>query len=339
MGKASATEVRPKGLDYRNVIDVAPVVLEDVEQARKRIAGFVVQTPLIPYLGPDVPGENHLWLKAENLQRTGSFKIRGAYNAVAGLTDEERKCGVITYSSGNHGQAVACAASALGVRAVVVMPEDAIPLKVEATRRWGAEIDFAGHTSLARQERAMELVERHGYRVIPPFDDPRIIAGQGTAGLEIVEQAPDLEAVVVQVGGGGLISGIATAIKALRPDVSVIGVEPEGGADARDSLAAGRLVTWERIDTVADGLRTSRIGELNFATIRELVDRIVTVSDEEILHTVGILATEARLVVEPSGAVAPAAVLLGRSGLTGKRIAALVSGGNIEPQRLKESLP
>jgi threonine dehydratase len=182
------------------------------------------------------------------------------------------------------------------------------------------------------------LVRQHGYTVIPPFDDRRIIAGQGTAGLEIVDQCPELDAVLVQVGGGGLASGISTAIKALRPDVTVIGVEPAGAADARESYRRGELVTWDHIDTVADGLRTSRIGELNFQTIRETLDDIVTVSEDEILQTVAILANEAKLVVEPSGAVASAAVLFGKSGLSDKRVVAVISGGNIEPSRLQACL-
>lgn len=313
---------------------MTPVGLEEIRAASRRIAGVVERTPLQPSYVLEVPSNNSLWFKCENLQRTGSFKLRGAYNAIASLDEEQRSKGVITYSSGNHGQAVAAAAHLLGVRAVVVMPEDAIAVKVEATKRWGAEVTFAGHTSLDRQERAMELVHEHGYTVIPPFDDPRIIAGQGTVGLEILEQNPDIEAVVVQVGGGGLISGIATAVKALRPEVRVIGVEPEGAADARDSIEQGQLVTWAQIDTVADGLRTSRVGELNFATIRQHVDEIVTVTEEEILQTVGTLALGAHLVAEPSGAVAPAAVLCGRTGLEGKRIAAVISGGNVEPARL-----
>ena len=314
-----------------------PIGLNEIERARERIGGVALPTPLQPYLRP-VVGDNQLWLKAESLQRTGSFKFRGAYNAVAGLDEEERSRGVITYSSGNHGQAVACAAHLLGVRAVIAMPEDALPVKIEATRRYGAEVIFAGHTSLDRQARALELTAEQGYTVIPPFDDARIIAGQGTAGLEVVEQRPDLEAVVVQVGGGGLISGVATAVKALRPRVRVIGVEPEGGADARASLAAGEIVTWDHVDTVADGLRTSRVGELNFATIREVVDEIVTVSDGEILRTVGTLAIDTRLVVEPSGAVAAAAVLTGKTGLAGKKVVAMISGGNVDPERLIDSI-
>lgn len=315
-----------------------PVDLAEIVRARQRIAPAAIVTPLLPAFALDVPDGVDLALKAESLQRTGSFKFRGAYNAISGLPPEDREQGVITYSSGNHGQAVAAAAHLLGVRAVVVMPEDAIGLKVELTRGWGAEIEFAGRTSLQRERRALELAEEHGYTVIPPFDDPRIIAGQGTTGLEILDQRPDLEAVVVQVGGGGLISGIATAVKVQRPDVRIIGVEPEGGADARDSFRSGTLTTWDSIDTVADGLRTSRIGELNFAAIRAYVDEIVTVPDVEIMATVGALATRAKLVVEPSGAAATAAVLSGRTGLRDARAVAVISGGNVDPAMLSSAL-
>ncbi len=315
----------------------APIDLSEIVRARERIAPAALVTPLLPALDMAMPDGVELGLKAENLQRTGSFKFRGAYNAIAGLPPDERSHGVITYSSGNHGQAVAAAAHMLGVRAVVVMPEDAIPIKVRLTREWGAEVEFAGRTSLSREQRARELAETHGYTVIPPFDDRRIIAGQGTVGLEILEQRPDVETVVVQVGGGGLISGIATAIKVQRPDVRIIGVEPEGGADARASLQSGTLTTWDNIDTVADGLRTSRIGELNFATIRTYVDDIVTVSDDEILAAVGTLATASKLVVEPSGAVAAAGVLTGRAGETGKTVA-VISGGNVDPSLLASVL-
>ena len=315
-----------------------PVSIDEIYTARERIREVAVRTPLVPAVGLEVPSGNELWLKAENLQRTWSFKLRGAYNAVASLEGTERARGVITYSSGNHGQAVACAASLLGIPAVVVMPDDAIPVKVRMTRRYGADVIFAGHTSLDRQQRAMELVEEHGYAVIPPFDDRRIIAGQGTAGLEIVEQLPDVQAVVVQVGGGGLVSGVATAVKALRPEVRLIGVEPAGAADARDSWASGTITTWASVDTVADGLRTSRVGELNFATIRELVDDIVTVTDDEILEAVRVVANGAKLIAEPSGAVAPAAVLTGRTGLRGMRVVAVISGGNIDPDQLRRCL-
>lgn len=312
----------------------APIDLSEIVRARERISPVALETPILPAVGLDVPPGMELWLKAESLQRTGSFKFRGAYNAISSLPPEERARGVITYSSGNHGQAVAAAAHLLGIRAVVVMPEDAVPLKVDRTREWGAEVDFAGTSSLDRERRALQLSEEHGYVVIPPFDDRRIIAGQGTVGLEIVEQRPDVEAVLVQVGGGGLISGIATAIKVQHPHIRIIGVEPEGGADAQASFQSGTLTTWDSINTVADGLRTSRIGELNFAAIRAYVDEIVTVSDEEILDTVRALATGVKLVVEPSGAVATAAALSGRAGLGETRAVAVISGGNIDPAML-----
>ncbi|HZU12552.1 MAG TPA: threonine/serine dehydratase [Chloroflexota bacterium] len=309
------------------------VTLDDICRAAERIRGVAERTPLQPAWGL-VPADT-LWLKCENLQRTGSFKLRGAYNAVASLSADERQRGVITYSSGNHGQAVAAAAHLLDAPAVIVMPEDAIPVKVENTRAWGAEVVFAGHTSLDRQERAEQLAAAHGYSVIPPFDDPRIIAGQGTVGLEIVDQLPNVEVVVVQVGGGGLISGVATAVKALRPQVEVIGVEPAGAADAQQSLHEGRVVTLERIQTVADGLRTSRVGTLNFETIRQHVDRIVTVEEQAILDAVALLALRSHLVAEPSGAVAPAAVLSGAVQVGERKVAAVISGGNIAPDRLE----
>lgn len=310
------------------------VEIDAILDARARIAGVALNTPLIPAVGLEVPGGNELYLKAENLQRTSSFKIRGAFNAIACLDEDQRSHGVITYSSGNHGQAVACAARLQGVRAVVVMPEDAIPIKIQLTRQWGAQVEFAGLTLLDRQNRALDMVAQHGYVVIPPFDHPDIIAGQGTAGLEILEQLLDVQAVLVPVGGGGLLAGIATAVKTMRPDVHIIGVEPEGAADARESLAGGEIVTWDHIETVADGLRTSRIGTLNFETVCEYVDDIVTVSDDEILWTVQTLATSCKLVVEPSGAAATAGVLFDRAGLRGKKVVAVVSGGNIEPSRL-----
>lgn len=314
------------------------VTVGDIRMARDRISDVVDQTPLVRAHALDVPDGNALWLKAENLQRTGAFKLRGASNAVAALPPEKRAHGVITYSSGNHGQAVAAAAGLLGIPAVIVMPEDAISVKIEATRRWGAEIVFAGHTSLDREARAVELANERGYTIIPPFDDPDIIAGQGTAGLEILEQLPDVEAVVVPIGGGGLISGIATAVKSQRPDVTVIGVEPEAAADARDSLRAGEIVTWDTVDTIADGLRTSRIGRLNFEAIRTYVDEIVTVTEDEMVRAIELLAVKARLVAEPSGAAAPAAVLFGRTGLSGRRMVAVISGGNVAVSRLAASL-
>ena len=279
-----------------------------------------------------------VWLKPECLQRTGSFKLRGAYNKIASLSEAERARGVITYSSGNHAQGVACAAALLGVRAVVVMPEDAIPTKVAATRGYGAEVVFAGLDSLQRQARALELQREHGYAVVPPFDDPAIVAGQGTIGLEIVEELPDVDTVVVPCGGSGLLSGIALAVRELRPRAGVIGVEPAGGADAQASLRAGRVVEAEQVTTICDGLRTRRIGALNFRILQRYVAGIVTVPDDVTLEAMRFLALRAKLVVEPSGAIAAGALLAGALSVAGRRVVVVLSGGNVDAALLARVL-
>lgn len=314
-----------------------PVGLRDVQDAAGRLKGVINTTPLqvSRTLGEQCGAT--VYLKPESLQRTGSFKIRGAYNKVASLTPEERARGVITYSSGNHAQGVACAAALMDTRAVVVMPEDAVRSKVEATKGYGAEVLFAGLTSLDRQARALELQKERGYTVAPPFDDPAIIAGQGTVALEILEELPDVDCILVPCGGGGLLAGIALAARSMRPEVQVYGVEPEGAADARDSMAAGRLVDVNP-KTLCDGLRTTRIGELNFRVIQEFVTGIVTVPDETALDAMQFLALRARLVVEPSGSVAVAALLTGALPVAGKRVVAVLSGGNVEPDRLVDVL-
>lgn len=306
------------------------VALADVQAAAGRLKGVINQTPLQVSRTLGALTGNEVYLKPESLQRTGSFKIRGAYNRIATLSDAERARGVITYSSGNHAQGTACAASLLGVEAVVVMPEDAVPAKAAATRGYGAEVVFCGTDSLQRQQRAMELVAERGYTVVPPFDDPMIIAGQGTAGLEILAEQPDVETVLVPVGGGGLVSGVALAIKESNPQVRVIGVEPAGGADARESLRRGEIYTAPTIDTIADGLRTKRIGTLNFGVMRRYLDDIVVVSDAEIMRAMHLLLTRAKLLVEPSGSVAVAALMADRAGLKGQRVVCVLSGGNAD---------
>ncbi|MGH2416873.1 MAG: threonine ammonia-lyase, partial [Candidatus Limnocylindria bacterium] len=248
------------------------------------------------------------------LQPVGAFKMRGAYNAVASLTDAERARGVVTYSSGNHAQAVARAARLLGARATIVMPEAAPKIKVDGVRRDGAEIVFTGPGSEERHRIALDLVASDGLVMIEPYDDRRIIAGQGTCGLEIAENLPGVTSVVVPVSGGGLSSGIATAVKALAPGARVIGVEPELAADARESLAAGEIVHWDAsrtTRTMADGLRVEHLGWLPFLHLRRYMDEIVTVSEEGMAEAMRQLATRARLVVEPSGAAAMAAHLSG----------------------------
>ncbi len=277
-----------------------------------------------------------LWAKPENLQPIGAFKLRGAYNKIAALPEVERSRGVISYSSGNHAQGVAYAARALGLKAVIVMPSNAPTIKREGTAALGAEIVTVGPGSEERQIKAEELAAQHGYAMVPPYNDELIIAGQGTMGLEMLEDMPDVETVLVPVGGGGMISGIAAALKlGAQHRVNVIGVEPEFAADARDSFRAGHLVRWtaEQITrTLADGLRTQSLGDITFAHIQRFVDDIITVSEEEIREAVRRLSVNPKLAPEPSGAVAVAAFLFHRNELPQTtRNVAVVSGGNIDP--------
>ncbi|MEU4571524.1 threonine/serine dehydratase [Nonomuraea sp. NPDC023979] len=310
-----------------------PVTIGDVVAARDRITGHVVRTPLLP--APWAPGE--LWLKAESLQPIGAFKLRGAVNAIARLRPETRAHGVVTHSSGNHGQAVAWAARAAGIPAVVVMPDSATAVKVAATRALGAEVVLVPSD---RRELVADAVRaERGMTTIPPFDHADVIAGQGTLALEVLEDLDDIDTVLVPVGGGGLISGVGVAIAASSPRTRVVGVEPELAADARDSLASGRRVAWDARAThrtIADGTRTPLVGELTFPIIQATVEEIVTVSEDEILAAVASLARHARLVAEPSGALGVAAQLADprRYG----RAVAVLSGGNIDPAVLARAL-
>ena len=303
---------------------------------------MTVRTGLIQsLLGEDAGLDGRkLYLKPENLQPIGAFKLRGAYNKIASLSAEERNRGVITYSSGNHGQGVAYAARALGAKAVIVMPSNAPAIKREAAAAMGAEIVLVGPSSLERQTRAEELAARHGYVIVPPFNDQKIIAGQGTMGLEILEELPGVETVLVPVGGGGMLSGVATAIKLSKPGAKVIGVEPEVAADAQASLRAGKIMqsaAEQTSQTIADGLRTQSIGTINFEHMRRYVDDIVTVSEDEILQATRWLATNPRTVAEPSGAVAVAGFLFHQEQLPRTVMnVAIISGGNIDPQMLQE---
>jgi threonine dehydratase len=317
------------------------VSIDDVRAAARILDGVALRTPLVQ-LGATPP--RHL-LKAESLQPIGAFKIRGAYVAVAGLSAQARARGVITYSSGNHAQGVARAARLLGAPAIVVMPSDAPAIKRRRVEADGAEVLVVGTASEERREVAERLAVEHGLSIIPPYDDDRIIAGQGTCGLEIVEDLPDVAAVLVPIGGGGLASGVAVAVRALRPDCRVIGVEPELAADARDSLKAGHIVEWpaDRVSrTIADGTRTQSLGRRTFAHLAALLDRVVTVSEAEIAAAVRIAAEEARLVVEPSGALTIAALRfrpgeIGLADMTGP-VVAVVSGGNVDPERYRAFL-
>jgi threonine dehydratase len=303
---------------------------------QERLRGVAVHTPLVGF------DFGSLWIKAEGLQPIGSFKLRGAFNKVAQLSAVERGRGVITYSSGNHAQGVAYAARTLGAKAVIVMPSNAPQVKVTATRALGAEIVTVGPASSERKIKAEELAAEFGYVVIPPYDDRDIIAGQGSCGLEIVADLPEVELVLAPVGGGGLLSGVAAAVKLTSPRARVIGVEPELASDAAESLKAGSIVSFtgeQTARTAADGLRTQSVGGLNFAHLQAYVDDIVTVSEAEIREAMRRMVFGARLVPEPSGAVALAAALFHRERLPSVRNTVVIqSGGNVEPKVLRSVL-
>ena len=304
-----------------------------IDAAAERIRGAVRRTPLVDV--SDVAGRS-LWLKCENLQVAGAFKIRGASNLIAQIASGPDVRGVITYSSGNHAQAVACAARRIGLPAVVVMPETAPAVKVEGTRSYGAEVLFEGTTSVERRRRAEALAAERGLTMVPPFDHPEIIAGQGTVGREILEDQPSSDTVYVPIGGGGLVAGVAAAVKQRRPATRVVGVEPAGAAAMARSLAAGAPVTLDSAESIADGLLPVRPGDLTFAHAAAFVDEVVTVGERAIADAVRWLAARAKLVVEPSGAAAVAAVLFsdrGDGGEDGDAVAVL-SGGNVSPAAL-----
>jgi threonine dehydratase len=310
----------------------------DIERALRELAGVAVRTPLLPaaWLG-DLAGAE-VRLKCENLQAAGAFKIRGAFTAIARLDSAARAQGVIAYSSGNHAQGVALAARLFGVRAVVVMPTTAPAVKIEGARRLGAEVVLEGTTSLHRQQRAESIAADQGLTVIPAFDHRDIIAGQGTVAIEILADWPEVQVIVVPIGGGGLISGIAAYVKQTRPDVRVIGVEPVTADAMKLSLAAGHPVTIEPARTIADGLMPVRPGDITFAHTRACVDDIVLVNDDAIIEATRSLMAYSKLIVEFSGAATAAAVMTGAIATRGARIAVVLSGGNLDPQRALELL-
>jgi threonine dehydratase len=313
------------------------VTLEDVRRAAQRLHGVVVRTPLLQPAGLS-PG---LFLKPECLQPVGSFKLRGAYNAISALPDDVRARGVVAHSSGNHGFAVAYASALLGVHATIVVPDNAPEVKLAAIAAAGAAVVTVPPTLTDRVQKTADLASRNGYSIIAPFDDRNVIAGQGTIGLEIAADCPDVGAVLVPVSGGGLISGIAVAIRALCPDAEVIGVEPELAADARESLRTGQRVAWpaeQTRRTLADALRVEQVGEITFPHIRELVSGIVTVTEKEILAAMRTLATTARLVAEPGGAAAAAACLYHEAELPHGSRVAVISGGNVAADLLASVL-
>ena len=321
------------------------VSIETIREAATRIAPIAMKTPLVRASFPGVSGHGQpreIWLKAESLQPIGAFKIRGASNKILQLSPAEIARGVITYSSGNHAQGVAYAAREVGAKAVIVMPSNAPAIKRAATLALGAEVVDVGVASSERLAMAEQLVREHGYIVIPPYDDEQIIAGQGTCGLEIVCELPDVDLVVSPVSGGGLLSGVAAAVKQLRPQAKVFGIEPELAADTAESFRTGSIVTWPAeltSRTIADGLRTQSVGARNFAHIQAFVDGIITVSEAEIRAAMRAIVSVTRLVPEPSGAVSTAALLFHTHELPGYRKAvAVVSGGNVDPALLAEVL-
>lgn len=314
------------------------VSLSDIQAARERIGERIRRTPLMRASALGRMAGVRLFLKAEPLQKTGSFKVRGVFNRIGLMPEEDRRRGIIAISAGNHAQAVAYAASATGLNSIVVMPESAATAKVEASREYGGQIVLHGDVfgAFAKME---ELRQEHGYTLLHPFDDEAVIAGHGTLGLELVEDLPDVDVVIVPVGGGGLISGVAAAVKALRPETRVVGVEPEGAACVRAALDAGGVVRLDRILTVADGLAPPSTGETALRHVRELVDDVVTVTDGALVRAMGLLMTRAKLVAEPSGAAGLAALIEDVAGAgPGDRVAVVVSGGNIDLDRFKELL-
>ncbi|HEY5059652.1 MAG TPA: pyridoxal-phosphate dependent enzyme [Gaiellaceae bacterium] len=314
------------------------IELVDVQAAAQRLRGVANRTPVLTSRTLDGVVGAAVHLKAECFQRGGAFKFRGAYNKISSLADDVRARGVLAYSSGNHAQAVAIAAQLLGTRATILMPEDAPAAKLDATRGYGAEVVSYDRWTESREEIGARLAEERALALVKPYDDPLVMAGQGTTALELLEDAIGLDILVVPVGGGGLIAGCATAAKALLPEIRVVGVEPEAGDDTRRSLAEGTRVPIEIPRTIADGLQTSTPGELTFEVNRRLVDEVVTVTDAEILDAMSFLFDRLKVVTEPSGAVGVAALLAGRIDVGGKRVGVVLSGGNVGVARFAELL-
>ena len=311
------------------------VTLADVRAARERVRPHVHRTPVLTSRTVDERVGARVFFKCEIFQRVGAFKARGAFSRMTLLTGEERSRGVVAFSSGNHAQAVALAARELGVRATIVMPKDAPALKIAATRGYGAEVilyDRLGGES--REEAARKVVEEQGAVLVPPFDDDAVIAGQGTLALELLEEVPDLDVIVTPCSGGGLLSGCAVAARGLRPEIKLWGVEPEAGDDVKRSLEQGRVVSVPLPATIADALQTTAPAERTFAIIRELVEGILTASDDEMRRAMAFLASRMKIVVEPGGAIAFAALLHGKvPDVKGRKVGIVLSGGNVDPDR------
>ena len=312
------------------------VGIEDVRNARDTLAGLAVRTPIVTSHAADERVGSTVFFKCENLQRTGAFKFRGAYNALCHALASTSSRGVVTFSSGNHAQAIALSAQLLGIQAVIVMPQDAPASKVSATQGYGAEIVRYDRYRESREQLARALASERGFVLIPPYDHPDVIAGQGTVAMEILEQIKDLDQLVVPLGGGGLLGGCAIAAKAANPDCRLVGVEPESGNDGQQSLRAGRIVHIDTPRTIADGAQTQHLGEHTFPILQQLVDRIVTVSDDQLIDTMRFCADSMSMVVEPTGCLAAAAVLNGLVEVKGESVGIVLSGGNIDSARFAQ---
>lgn len=310
----------------------------DVEQASARIRPLVRETPVLESERLNDRASASLFFKAENLQAGGSFKLRGAANFVRQIPQDQLAAGVVAFSSGNHAQAVAIAARDAGTRATIVMPSDAPRVKLEGTRSWGAEVIFYDRVREDREAVAKAVLAERGGTLIPPFDHPWIIAGQGTCAFELMRQAPDLDALLVCLGGGGLLAGCAVAAKAANPHIRIFGVEPSAGNDGQQSLRGGKRIAIPVPETIADGLRTTCVGANNFPILQALVEDVLTVTEDEIVECARLLLQQLRVVVEPSGAVAAAAALSGKLPAGLKRIGITLSGGNAEPEFLRSLL-
>lgn len=302
----------------------------DIAQAAERIRGAAHHTPVLTSRTADQRTEARLFFKCENFQRMGAFKFRGAYNAISRFTEDQRRAGVLTYSSGNHAQAIALSASLLGIRSAIIMPHDAPALKVEATQAYGGEVIVYDRYKENREEIGLRLARERGMTLIPPYDHPDVICGQGTAAKELFEEAGQLDVLLVCLGGGGLLAGCALAASQLSPSCKVIGVEPELGNDGQQSLRKGEVVHIAVPDTIADGAKVTHVGDHNFEIIKRYVDDIVTVSDAQLVATMKFFAERMKMIVEPTGCLAAAAALHGVVPIGGKRVGILVSGGNVD---------
>lgn len=313
--------------------DTALLTCSDVEQAAVRLRGAAHRTPVLTSATADARTGARLFFKCENYQRMGAFKFRGAFNAIARFTPAQRAAGVLTFSSGNHAQAIALSARLAGIRATIIMPHDAPALKVQATREYGGEVLFYDRYTENREEIARRLATERGMTLVPPYDHPDVICGQGTAAQELFEDVGPLDLLLVPLGGGGLLAGCALAASGLAPGCKVIGVEPEAGNDGQQSLRRGQIVHIGVPRTIADGAMVTHVGEHNFEVIRRRVDDIVTVSDAQLVETMKFLAERMKMVVEPTGCLGAAAALCGVLPVAGKRVGILISGGNVDLSR------